>query len=410
MAYGQVIRNAKRKRKFRISPNQPTPFGSVPDLTSYRGDYGQWPITSRMIMAGNVMGVLKWEEQKDVMLTGKMPDTAEAAKRLGLAYQKNYEWALAREAEEAAARAQAAPQAAAAEDAAEPANADGDSDSEDSDYELGTASVGSSGSERSEDEDWEDTESEPDSENSDGILYADDAELPDAEQPAATAAEMPSKTARAPLSYAMIKEASKKYAKRMLQHQTFGNVVKNGRGYKLQKHRKNLEVIKDMVVNCWRDEQGNKRMFKNLEEVEQYDKKYREKEIADNIPADKRVAGPSFAEVKAAMGVSTRTIWHQLKALYKMRRMRLMLKRRRDEPKVQVCSTRMQAVSLHHCSASDLLDCILLMAARCTLSEYGPGGCAQRNCVSACMCLVVAGDAAQHFNGCFTCSATPRWC
>lgn len=110
----------------------------------------------------------------------------------------------------------------------------------------------------------------------------------------------------------------------------------NKRGYKLRKNRADLTELKDMVVDCWRDDQGNRRMFHNLDEVERYDAEHRQKEIDQNTPMDARRKGKSFAEIKASIGVKNRTLWHQLKAVFKMRRMRLTLKRRRKNEDVKV--------------------------------------------------------------------------
>jgi hypothetical protein len=376
-----LVQNAKRKRKFRVSPNQPTPLGSVPDISCYRGQYGQWPMWTRLYLAGKVRSVMTWQEDAECMLTGKMPDTPNSAARLKLAYQDCFKWCQEREAEEAAAAAAAAAQESAAPEVPEPADAAAasDSDSEDEgEYEWDAASAGSSASERSDDVDWDDSASEADSENS-SIHYVD--ALPDAEADAAAAAELPEQTDRAPLSYEMVKEVAKKYCKRLCQHQTVANIYKNTRGYKLRKHRALLTIVKDMIVDCWRDDAGNRRMFKNLDEVEKFDAAYRQKEIDDDIPVDERRAGLSFAEVKAQMKVSNRTMWHQLKALFKMRRMRLMLKRKRDESKVKVCSTRSQPLSACHINTS---------ATRKTLQLRSKSPCTVDMCAAVVRCTDVS--------------------
>lgn len=339
-----MARLAHGKRKSRVSSN----YAGANDLSSFRGHDGQWPKWARLYLGGTLRGVLTWEEQVAIMHGGNLPIGSEAAKRLELAHKQNWEWCLTMEAKEIEEGARAQAELAEAEEACmqqaqECGSEYGDAES---DLEWAEDSVDSAASERS-DEDWDASASECGSEDS-SIYYADELDGTGADSSATTASvpsRAPGPTPRKPLTYDLVKKVAKKWCKCLIMHQNVENVVKNGRGYKLRKNRPLLNELKDMVVDCWRDEQDNRRMFHNLDEVERYDAAHRQKEIDDNLPADSRRAGKSFAEIKAALGVSNRTLWHQLKAVFKMRRMRLTLKRRRKNIEVKVRCQRRQCVA-----------------------------------------------------------------
>lgn len=339
-----MARLAHGKRKSRVSSN----YAGANDLSSFRGHDGQWPKWARLYLGGTLRGVLTWEDQVAIMHGGNLPIGSEAAKRLELAHKQNWEWCLTMEAKEIEEGARAQAELAEAEEACmqqaqECGSEYGDAES---DFEWAEDSVDSAASERS-DEDWDASASECGSEDS-SIYYADELDGTGADSSATTASvpsRAPGPTPRKPLTYDLVKKVAKKWCKCLIMHQNVENVVKNGRGYKLRKNRPLLNELKDMVVDCWRDEQDNRRMFHNLDEVERYDAAHRQKEIDDNLPADSRRAGKSFAEIKAALGVSNRTLWHQLKAVFKMRRMRLTLKRRRKNIEVKVRCQRRQCVA-----------------------------------------------------------------
>lgn len=130
-----------------------------------------------------------------------------------------------------------------------------------------------------------------------------------------------------------LKEIAKKYAKRLMRMAAVGNIVANQRGWKLQRNEAELILIKDMLVRGWKDTAKQRRLFRNVDELEAYDAARRLEGHHDPPPPNQ----PSFAEVKATMKVkSNRTIWVQLKLKFGLKKMRYAMRRKRNAPAVMV--------------------------------------------------------------------------
>jgi hypothetical protein len=104
--------------------------------------------------------------------------------------------------------------------------------------------------------------------------------------------------------------------------------------------------MRDMLVKGWVDEAGKRRLFRTLEELQAYDARRRSPGGVPKDPLTQEEADqPSFEELRKRMQGnsrrprSCRTLWLQLKTLFKMKKIRQLLKRQRNSKMVQVCNT-----------------------------------------------------------------------
>lgn len=155
---------------------------------------------------------------------------------------------------------------------------------------------------------------------------------------------------------ASIKRVAKVYSQRLLWGQTLADQAPNPKGYKLEKYRAQLTIMKDMLIRGWVDSSGQWRHFRNVEELQAYDARRRADPQGKGVPKDPLTPAemdkPSFEELRKQMqGNSTRprscrTLWIQMKTLFpKLRKVRQLLKRKRDSKMVQVRSTHVHSAS-----------------------------------------------------------------
>ena len=144
--------------------------------------------------------------------------------------------------------------------------------------------------------------------------------------------------------YKSIKTCAKVYAKRLLRQNALADEVTNRTNYKLERYRAQLTIMKNMLIRGQIDSSRCKRPIRSVEELQAYDKKRRSPEGVpqDPLTREERDA-PSFEELRKEMQgnskkpTSCRTLWLQLKSLFKLKKIRQRLKRQRDAKMVQVC-------------------------------------------------------------------------
>lgn len=143
-----------------------------------------------------------------------------------------------------------------------------------------------------------------------------------------------------------IKRVAKIYCQRLLWQQSLADETPNPAGYKLERYREELTIMRDMLVKGWVDEAGKRRLFRTLEELQAYDARRRSPGGVPKDPLTQEEADqPSFEELRKRMQGnsrrprSCRTLWLQLKTLFKMKKIRQLLKRQRNSKMVQVCNT-----------------------------------------------------------------------
>ena len=120
----------------------------------------------------------------------------------------------------------------------------------------------------------------------------------------------------------------------------------NRTNYKHERYRAELTLMKNMLIRGQIDSSGCKRPFRNVEELQAYDKQRRGE---GGVPLDPLTRAeqdaPSFEELRKQMQgnskkpTSCRTLWLQMKTLFKLKKTRQRLKRQRDAKMVQVCAS-----------------------------------------------------------------------
>jgi len=145
---------------------------------------------------------------------------------------------------------------------------------------------------------------------------------------------------RDPVLYESLKEAAKFWAKRVFCDGSLEYKKGVSKGYKLRKHHATLQSICALVLRGKKDKAGNSHPFKSIDELENYNRQQHTDPNHHHKPEEHE---ESFAELKARMDtpkrkVGNRTIWHHLRILFKLCKVRQLVKRKRNAKEVQVCA------------------------------------------------------------------------
>lgn len=71
------------------------------------------------------------------------------------------------------------------------------------------------------------------------------------------------------LTYNGLKKAVKRYTKQLLMKNNVHNKPPHSKGYKIERNWETLDAIYHLVIGGWTDEEGNHRMFENLQQVQE---------------------------------------------------------------------------------------------------------------------------------------------
>lgn len=203
---------------------------------------------------------------------------------------------------------------------------------------------GGEGSEGSDDDGrsggYSGSDSGVDSDDEDGTADAETQARYLATLQAAEDTEAPDAPAEWKPSHSSVKEATKRFVKRFLQHGHVHDIAPHEQGYKVRRNAPELLKIYNMLKAGWFDMEGRQHVYAGIDDLERRNRRDHDQDRRKPLARQKLNGVESFAALREKMGLSdNQQVAAQLKLAHPdLRRVKLSCRRpRKDQAKVVVC-------------------------------------------------------------------------